>query len=167
MDNASVIAAVLHLLREFSRSGTNLEFVLFGAEELGFWGSRRYVERRLGEIDRIEAVVCLDGLCSDKGLVEIGVSESLKPFVEALAKEVGIRVDKWSVPPRPNSDHVPFVEAGVPVVWLTTMDPYYHTAGDVPANISRAKLERTIRFAKIIVQRLVERGLGNFPPFTI
>ncbi|MGI9861487.1 M28 family peptidase [Moorella naiadis] len=154
MDNATGTAAVMQLIDDFADCNLNLEFIFFGAEELGFWGSRDYILRHRQELGDFKAVVCLDGIASDRGEVEIGVSQVLKPLVKEVVQATGITVRKWSVPPRPNSDHLPFEEIGIPVFWLTTMDNYYHTAGDLPDVISASTLEKRVRLARDIIKRL-------------
>ena len=89
----------------------------------------------------------LDGICSDLGSVEVGATENLAPILREIARKGNFRVDQWSIPPRPNSDHLFFEKMGVPVFWLTSMDPFYHTAADVPEHVSKEKLARHTDFA--------------------
>jgi Zn-dependent M28 family amino/carboxypeptidase len=157
-DNASGTAAIVELIGCFRNSPYNLEFLLCGAEELGFCGSGAYVERHPKECREIAAVVCLDGICSDLGPVEVGVSERIAAQIKQLARQNGFCVDRWSIPPRPNSDHISFEPLGLPVFWLTTMDPYYHTAADVPENISIEKLKNHTGFVGMVIMDLADRA---------
>jgi Zn-dependent M28 family amino/carboxypeptidase len=140
-DNAPGTAAILELIR-FLKTPYHLTFLLCGAEELGFWGSKAFVNQHVEECKKLRAVVCLDGICSDLGSVEVGATENLAPILREIARKRNFRVDQWSIPPRPNSDHLFFEKMGVPVFWLTSMDPFYHTAADVPEHVSREKLAR-------------------------
>jgi Zn-dependent M28 family amino/carboxypeptidase len=153
-DNASGTAATLELIEVFKESPYRLTFLLCGAEELGFWGSMAFVRQHLEECKRLGAVVCLDGISSDLGSVEIGVTESLAPSIRRLAEREKFGVDQWSIPPRPSSDHTGFEALGIPVFWLTTMDPYYHTAADVPKHVSKERLARHTTFAAHVIASL-------------
>ena len=153
-DNASGTAAILELIRAFQGSPFRLTFLLCGAEELGFWGSKGFVKKHLEECKQLGAVVCLDGISSDLGSVEVGVTEDLAPRIRLLAEREKFKVDQWSIPPRPSSDHIGFEAFGVPVFWLTTMDPYYHTAADVPEHVGKERLMRHTTFAARVIADL-------------
>jgi aminopeptidase YwaD len=153
-DNASGTAATLELIEVFKGSPYRLTFLFCGAEELGFWGSKAFVRQHLEECKQLRAVVCLDGISSDLGSVEIGVTESLAPRIRRLAEREAFRVDQWSIPPRPSSDHTGFEALGIPVFWLTSMDPYYHTAADVPEHVSKERLTRDTTFAVHVIASL-------------
>jgi aminopeptidase YwaD len=157
-DNASGTAAILEVITVFKRSPYHLTFLLCGAEELGFWGSKAFVNQHVGECKKLRAVVCLDGICSDFGPVEVGVTENLASDVHRVAYEQNFAIDQWSIPPRPSSDHVAFAEIGTPVCWLTTMDPFYHTAADVPERVSKEKLARHTAFAAYVIARLADQA---------
>jgi Zn-dependent M28 family amino/carboxypeptidase len=156
-DNASGTAAILELIRCFKGlPDLNLEFLVCGAEELGFWGSKAYVARHMAKCQDISCVVCLDGICSDLGTVEIGVTEDIVQLVKQFAAEKEFQVDKWSIPPRPNSDHVAFDSLNKPVFWITSMDPFYHTSLDVIDNVSVWKLKANTDFAAGMILSLLE-----------
>ena len=157
-DNASGTAALLELIQCFKGAPYNLTFLLCGAEELGFWGSKAFASRHLEECKNFRAVVCLDGICSDLGSVEVGATEDLAPTLREIARERHFRVDQWSIPPRPNSDHLFFEKMGVPVFWLTSMDPFYHTAADLPEHVSQEKLARHTAFAAHVMISLATRS---------
>src|SRR4030042_2491742 len=159
-DNASGTAAILELIGCFKGSPYNLDFLLCGAEELGFWGSNAYVERHHQECSEIAAVICLDGICSDLGPVEVGVTEDLASRIRDLVDQRAFRVDQWSIPPRPNSDHVSFGSLGTPVFWLTTIDPYYHTAADIPEHIGEEKLKRHTALVIQVIMNLSDRTIN-------
>ncbi len=159
-DNASGTSSTLELIRSFRDSPYNLDFLICGAEELGFWGSRAFVDQHPKECSDIDLVVCLDGICSDLGPVEIGVSEELAPRIRELAKKNSFIVDQWSIPPRPNSDHVSFEALGKPIFWLTTMDPYYHTIKDIPDHISSKRLKIHTDFVAKVIMNLMDEPMA-------
>jgi len=159
-DNASGTAAILELIRVFKRSPYHLTFLLSGAEELGFWGSQTYVKQHLEECRSLAAVICLDGICSDLGPVEVGVTQDLASTIRHLAKDQDFGIDRWAIPPRPNSDHVAFEDLGTPVFWLTSMDPFYHTAADIPEHVSKEKLARHTDFAAHVIMSLADQAIS-------
>ena len=112
------------------------------------------MRQHLEESKQLNAVVCLDGISSDLGSVEIGVTESLAPRIRRSAEKEAFGVDQWSIPPRPSSDHTGFEALGIPVFWLTSMDPYYHTAADVPEHVSKERLARHATFAAHVIASL-------------
>ena len=123
-DNGSGSAGLLEMARVLAgTSGRHdLRFVLFGGEEQGLLGSRRYVQTLSGvERTRIRAVVNMD---------MIGTLNSPTPTVlleghpvartvmdglgRAAATYTGLAVER-SLDPFA-SDHVPFIHAGMPAV---------------------------------------------------
>lgn len=157
-DDATGVAGVLELARAVAaaRFPADLDFLWFGAEELGFWGSLGYVRAHERELTGVKALLCLDGFCSSLLEREIGVSPRLSEAVRSWVAAGNHRVDKWSVPPRPASDHVPFAELDIPVVWVTGFDPFYHTAGDTPDHLDEKAVREGLLLAAETLVRLVE-----------
>ncbi|MBG0828882.1 Zn-dependent exopeptidase M28 [Planomonospora sp. ID67723] len=146
-DNGSGAAGLLEIARVLAghEAGHDLRLVLFGGEEQGLFGSRRYVAGLdPAEAARIRAVVNMDmiatlntatptvlleGAALSQGLIDdlaaaagtytgLAVQQSLQPF---------------------NSDHVPFIDAAIPAV-LTIEgadggNKNVHTADDTLAHI--------------------------------
>ncbi len=153
-DNASGTAAVLELIRFFKDTPYHLIFLLCGAEELGFWGSRSFARNHGGACRDLLAVLCTDALSSRLGPVEIGVTERLAPTIRELSRKHGLSVDRWSTPPRPGSDHASFESFGKPTVWLTTNAPYYHTAADLPEHVDIDNLQKHTEFLTKVIMSL-------------
>ncbi len=153
-DNASGTASVLELIRFFKDTPYHLIFLLCGAEELGFWGSRSFARNHAAECRDLLAVLCTDALSSRLGPVEIGVTEGLAPTIKALSRKHGLSVDRWSTPPRPGSDHASFESFEKPTVWLTTNAPYYHTADDIPEHVDRGNLLKHTEFLTKVIMNL-------------
>lgn len=157
MDNAAGSATVILLSRILPETSEHaLEFVVFGGEELGLWGSSSYVQAPGALLNTIKAVVNLDTIGSNRSQVEIGTTPDLVEFCRAVAKEREAQVDCWNVPPRSASDQHCFVEKGVPAVWLANCgaDLRYHTPLDVPSEMSPEKLETVAGLALGFVQGL-------------
>ena len=85
-DNASGVASVLELIRCFRGKGIPLIFLLCGAEELGFWGSRSFARQHEEECRGYAGIVCTDGISSRLGPLEIGVSEDFRAHGQGTAR---------------------------------------------------------------------------------
>nr|WP_240897121.1 M20/M25/M40 family metallo-hydrolase [Kineococcus vitellinus] len=123
-DNASGAAGILELGRVLVGVTWqhDLRLLLFGGEEQGLFGSRQYVAALpLAERSRIRAVLNLDMIGRRNGpsrgvLLEGGpASAHLVDDLAAAATSVtGLQVSTSLSPFA--SDHVPFLEAGIPAV---------------------------------------------------
>ncbi len=132
-DNASGTAVVL----ELSRAARDLAFdagvcfVAFGGEELGLWGSRRYVES-LSSQDRaeIKGMINLDMIgVGDRWRVT--GSESLVDLAVQAGKAEQIDVQAFTMPRMFGSDHSSFINVGIPGLFIHRLDdPNYHTPED-------------------------------------
>jgi aminopeptidase YwaD len=158
MDNAAGAAAVIALSRHLTESGGNaLEFIVFGGEELGFWGSSSYVQAFHASLDTIKAIVNLDTFGSNRSKVEIGATHDMIELCRTVTDERHVAVDCWNVPPRAASDQHSFVEKGVPAIWLANCgaDQRYHTPLDVPAEMSPEKIGRVADLAYALIKKLI------------
>jgi len=117
-DNAGGTALVVALASALSKLDLKrtIRFVLFSGEELGLRGSLAYVEKHKDELKNISLVVNLDvhgGVLGSSASIVSG-SKSLRNYVEAKAKEIGVNLsvseDVMS------SDSTSFVWKGVPAV---------------------------------------------------
>lgn len=114
------------------RLETRVEFVVFGAEEIGLYGSRHYVETR--DLSSVKALLNLDG---------IGTSRT--PKIRAYSTEVGSVIadvaEGLDVPSASSfridaaTDAWPFVATGVPAVTVGSKNEssgrgWGHTHGD-------------------------------------
>lgn len=148
-DNASGVAVVLELARDFREADTTatLEFVVFGAEEMTdsnadhhHYGSRQFVQG-LSEEERATLVgmISMDmvGYGSEFTVRTMGRGpQLLRDMVKTYSNEHGLTASYlkdagtygWS-------DHEPFELAGYPAVWLEwRQDPTYHTSRDTYAH---------------------------------
>jgi hypothetical protein len=146
-DNASGVAGLIELARVLSTSppAATIRFVAFSGEEAGLFGSRDYVDRLMtsGESGRVRAVVNMDmiGYSGDDDLdVLLESDESGKDLMRVLsdaAAGTGLRIET-SLNPF-GSDHVPFIQAGIPAVLVIENDwdsyPGYHRSSDTPEKL--------------------------------
>ncbi|WP_226005693.1 M28 family peptidase [Natrinema salinisoli] len=116
MDNGAGTAMVVELANALAEREdeleTRVEFVAFGAEEVGLLGSTRYAEG--ADREAIKAVVNSDGVVRDRTLSIITHGFDA---LQDVANDVAERYDHpiGTVPKvGPHSDHWPFVERGVP-----------------------------------------------------
>ncbi|MGH7332545.1 MAG: M28 family metallopeptidase [Candidatus Rokuibacteriota bacterium] len=123
-DNGSGAAGLLEMARVLAaqQGAHDLRFILFGGEEQGLFGSRRYVASLpAGEKRRIRAVLNMDmigSLNSDRRTVLLEgapLSQAVMDEVAAAAATYTTLLVERSLNPFA-SDHVPFIEAGVPAV---------------------------------------------------
>jgi hypothetical protein len=122
-DNGSGSAGVLEMARVFKdvEIGHDLRFVLFGGQEQGLCGSRQYVER-LARHERVAAVVNMDMIGvkhTDRPTVLLeGDAAVSGPVLSGLtrAAQAYTGLDVHTSFHCHSSDHVPFIEAGVPAV---------------------------------------------------
>jgi hypothetical protein len=156
-DNATGCAGVLELAALLAEVGHvhDVRFILFGGEEQGLYGSRQYVARLSpGDRSRIQAVINLDMIGTRNGTAEPTVliegsslsTATMNRLAEAAATYGGLSV-QTSVNPY-NSDHVPFIEAGISAVLLIegtdSANRNVHTAGDTVQHIDYELMSRIL-----------------------
>ncbi len=132
------MATLLELARAWRGLDPRRTVVLaaFGVEELACWGSWSYLRGRREENGRTVGMVNLDALgLPFPGTRVVVADRAMAPFARESAAASGWQAEAeidaslhcWG-------DHNPFIDAGVPAVWLwryPPQHPYYHTAGDV------------------------------------
>jgi Zn-dependent M28 family amino/carboxypeptidase len=104
------------------RYANDLRFILFGGEEQGLFGSRRYVQSlSAAERARLLAVVNLDMVGSSNTAARTVLLEGAavsQRVIDALSEAASTYTQleiETSLHPF-NSDHVPFIDAGIPAV---------------------------------------------------
>ncbi|NYE37900.1 hypothetical protein F4692_003045 [Nocardioides cavernae] len=158
-DNASGVGVLLAAAEAVAGRRTRLPVVLvaFGAEEprgsgddLHHFGSRHYVaDLTRAERRAVRGMVSLDrvgvgSVVPVGSALEAGTSDPVRGALVAAARRAGVPIVPESE--ERSSDHWSFVRAGIPAARLGST-PYagYHSAGDVPAVVAPAQLERTGR----------------------
>jgi Zn-dependent M28 family amino/carboxypeptidase len=146
-DNASGSAGVLALARALAGPPTALDvrMIFFGGEEEGLFGSLRYVAALSdAERQRIRAVLNMD-MIGGRNTPEPGVllegaavsEDMLDALGRAAATYTDLAVEVSRTPY--NSDHVPFIDAGIPAVLTIEAadgtNTRAHTADDVVAAV--------------------------------
>jgi Zn-dependent M28 family amino/carboxypeptidase len=137
VDNASGCAAVLAIAEAFvklppaQRPRRSILFLFTTAEEQGLLGSEWYSRHPLVPVEKTAADVNLDSmnvLGMTRDFIPLGAERStLKPVVEAVARERGMRVSPDARPEQGSfyrSDHFPFAKVGVPSISLKEGDDF-------------------------------------------
>ena len=124
-DNGSGVAALMEVAK---RAGGRdypfaIKLALFGAEEIGLYGSRRYAdEMSADEKAGALAMINLDAVGSGDGFEATG-DAGLTRIAQEVGAEIGERV---LARPSENlgftSDHAPFAAAGIPAIFLFAED---------------------------------------------
>ena len=119
-DNGSGIASLVAAAEEIAGADYpfTVRFIAFGAEELGLYGSAHYVQS-LSDEERASIVAMLnyDALAGSDILGVTGDSELQTTAVE-LAGEAGIDLRRRLLPRNWGSDHMSFIDAGIPAVFF-------------------------------------------------
>jgi hypothetical protein len=172
-DNGSGSAGLLEIATVLANHPAlhDLRFILFGGEEQGLFGSRQYVERLLtGERQRIRAAINMDMIASlntstPTVLLEgATVSEhTIEGLVEAAGAftQLGIQTSLNAA----NSDHVPFIEAGIPAVLTIegtdSANGRVHTAADSIQHLSYDLMLDVLRMNVAFAARTLEVQGGS------
>ncbi len=168
VDNGVGIAVLYEVARNLSRFNDfyyTIEIVWFNAEELGLWGSKRYVEKHKNEV---VLMLNLDMPGEPTGVNIMGFVE-----LDSITREFIYSLDgfdlKDSVKSQPwtNSDHMYFMFEGIPVIttlgWMDeSMYRHYHDFGDTFDKVSKKLISNSAAFVSLLVYRLATTEI-KFP----
>jgi len=155
-DNGSGVAVTL-ALAERLRGQRGLRFGLWGAEELGLYGSRRYVESLTPkQRDRIKGYINLDMVGSPNPVRYVYGAGRVRDALEQALRKRKLRFEPITI--GASSDHAPFAGAGISAAGLYSgseerktatqarayggragrpLDPCYHQRCDVLERVDR------------------------------
>jgi len=153
-DNASGTAVALEVARANPVDG--LCVVLFGAEELGLFGSQDYVANHLAGTGRFMLNVDMAGRWD--GPVVVG-NDDLTDEILAALDNAGVEgFENGAFPPYASSDHVSFASVGVPSVTFNAGDDRaIHTAQDTMDRIDEGAVGRFLAAVDAALDALVDR----------
>ena len=138
-DNASGVAAVLDIARQFSKSQNHytLVFMLFSGEESGLLGSSYAADHPLINFSKVRLLCNIDMFCGgDEGLMVFNAdAKETKPYynrMKALNDSLQVAPEVRPRKNSPNSDHYPFTKLCPAIFVLTMGGPYggYHDPAD-------------------------------------
>lgn len=171
-DNASGVAVMLEIARLVAGrpEARWVKFVSFGAEEYGsdgrhHVGSQEFVDRleRRGR-RRLAGMVSVDMVADGRPLI-VGTA-GIGPRVVSYsflrkARDKGLRVVYRTT--CDCSDNGPFELAGIPAAFIWSgPEPDYHSASDVPANLSVRDLKRSGRAVRAFVDALDRKTIRYY-----
>lgn len=155
-DNASGTAVLLEIARVLENVSTDKEirFLFFGAEELGLFGSEKYVsEMTKKEIKHTGAMLNLDMVGSaDAGPLTMftvdGFSNTVTDTAKAIKKIPLEFIDR--------SDHAPFHNAGIDAALFSYFpsEEWYHSPQDKIDQISKERLDEVANLVTASVLKL-------------
>jgi len=189
-DNASGTAAVIELARRMAagpRPKRTVMFAVFGSEEELMLGSFYYAMHPLRPLNRTRAVLNLDmigrneaHIPQSEGAIEIAADTSnninlvggryspdLVASIRRANRSIGLNLEtKFDRDHVLNTlyrcDHLPFLLAGVPAVWLFGgFHPGYHEPSDTMDLLNYPKILKVIELAQRAASELAD---GTAPP---
>ncbi len=154
-DNASGSATLLEIARvlDLANQGEGVCFVAFGAEETVLSGSRHFVAALTSQGQTSpQAMVNLD-------MVGVGAEWQLMgspSLVEKIDQEAtALGLDPVPTDPHLSSDHVSFMDAGIPAIFIHRFeDPHYHTENDRAEFVEPQLLEEAAKLALLALAEL-------------
>ena len=141
----AVLFDVARLLKKYNpHNYYSIELVWFNGEELGLWGSRKFME--MHKNDKIAAMINMDMPGSPTGFNIMGFDNFRGVFAKIKDELNGFNLYKGveSIP-YTNSDHMPFMFEGIPVFSVMShldedMYIFYHDKGDTFDKVNKKYL---------------------------
>ena len=164
-DNGSGISAVLTIAEHIADRSYpfNVRVILFGAEEIGLFGSRHYVENMSqDEIDNTIAMLNFDAFGSGRTL-QIAGDIQLTSEATRIGNNFGMNLDTFSEEQWRGlggaSDHGPFRLVGIPVLFLISDDiSRINSPADEIQHINPELLGRAAEIGILMVEWLGEEN---------
>jgi len=166
LDNGCNAALVIEVARALQatrpRPRRSVRFILFGAEEQGLLGSRAYVERHRGELDRVAAVLIHDIGAGRVSGYSLGGRKDLEPaLAEALAPVASRGPGTHTSDALFGSDHFDFLLEGLPTLVAnqdtTEYTPHYHAQSDTLDKVDLTELKNQTAIAAVLAYNLADR----------
>lgn len=169
-DNASGTAALLEIIEAISQHKDlprrSLLFVFWDAEEMGLLGSRHWMNYPSIPLDQIVIYLNLDmvGRLKKKPLTLFGSRSSLglrSCTVKCNHRDTDLKI-KFDAAIRPDSDHWPFYQKGIPFLMLHTgKHEDYHRPEDDAYKID---YKGTRKCAQLLTQLAFEFSMQDIKP---
>lgn len=168
-DNASGIAAMLKIaahLKQGKAKGNNYLFIGFSGEEMGLFGSKKYVESPTIDLSKVNYMVNMDmvgRLNEEKVLAIHGVGTS-PVFAGVIEKvQVGGIKAKTSDSGVGPSDHTSFYLKNIPVLhFFTGQHSDYHKPVDDAALVNYKGLNLVGNYIIALIEKLDANGKVEF-----
>lgn len=148
-DNASGAAAVMEIARVMKKNnyspGNTIEFITFGAEELGLYGSSDYAQKSSQSSKKIKLMINNDMIACQPGtnqsewivnMLDYDNSHSLRMEAEKMCNRFTVLNFKNDNTYNKYSDSYPFFLYGYKAIFFASniTDPNYHSLNDLAKN---------------------------------
>ena len=154
-DNASGTALLLEIARQHRAGGVCV--VAFGAEEIGLFGSRAFVDAH--DVSAAKLMLNLDMVGRLDGPMIVGDAGLTQAILDAVDGAGEFPIAAGSFPQFASSDHVSFSEAGVAAVTITSGDDAaIHTSEDAVERISMKALQTMLEIVDVALTELTAAG---------
>lgn len=164
-DNATGTAAVLEMARRVAlgpKPKRTIVFICFSGEERGLLGSKHYVREPVFPLESTVAMLNFDMIGTLRNnnveVNGVGTATEFAAIVEAVDQDSPLttkRIDS----PFAGSDHLPFYQNGIPVMFcFTGITPRYHTPDDDFETINVEGVVSVIDFTEGML-----RGIDELP----
>jgi hypothetical protein len=167
VDNLSASALAVAACRFLERNpsyipaGTEIRFISFGSEEAGVRGSRRYVERHLDELKRMNArVLNIETVADPEMVILTGEASGFVKVPAEIVQSLVGAAERAGVPHRISApwfgaggDAAPFCQAGLRATTLLPFKmpeqaiAFYHQKWDRPDVLNLEALQNVLRLA--------------------
>lgn len=159
-DNASGTAATLELARVLQKQYPQFEmrFIAFGGEEVGLLGSSDYVKKlSAAEKSRVLVMINLDMVSYGPDFLAGGDDELVRLALAAATNEGAGNIKLLPAIFNAASDHFPFAQAGIKVLFLNRGDdPDYHMPTDTLNKLQPERLALTGRVVVKVLETFVK-----------
>ncbi len=160
-DNASGAAVTLAVAETRAARGQrdHVCYLAFGAEEFGPHGSAHYAYGLSEDDIRVlRGVVNLDMVGVGNDTWKLIGSESMQALGAQVAAGMDIATVPFELPEPYDSDHTPFIQRGVPALFLHRRDdPNYHTPNDRAEFVRPASLDQAGNITLGVIDQLLAR----------
>jgi hypothetical protein len=172
-DNASGTVGIIELARQISCSGIkdfNFLFIAFSGEEKGLYGSEYFVKSKEAKLSNINCMIDLDmiGRLNKYKTVNIfGTATSSKWKNMLKLSDNGSLNLVFIKSQVDGSDHIPFYNKGVPVLFFNTgLHSDYHTPVDIISKINVSGELEILKFVLKLLNNLDKQEKMDFTETT-
>ena len=154
-DNASGTALMIELAHTHRVDG--LCVIAFGAEEIGLFGSRAFVDEHEDEVAQARFMLNFDMVSKITSPMFVAGDEELAALASDLASTLDEAIPVGSFPVFASSDHVSFENAGVPAITVHSgNDEFIHTGSDDLENVSAEDLALFLEISTALLRALLD-----------
>ncbi|WP_166967165.1 M20/M25/M40 family metallo-hydrolase [Yeosuana marina] len=162
-DNASGVAAMLHLAKQLKTINTNNNylFIAFSGEEMGLLGSNYFVKNPTIDLKKVDYMLNMDmvGRLNDEKAIAVhgvGTSPIFKQVLFSNKGDFKIAEHESGVGP---SDHTSFYLMDIPVLhFFTGQHEDYHKPSDDADKLNYEGMEEITQFILSIITELNDDG---------